>query len=191
MPRGRRVNSSGEKSKQLLLEKAIDLFSMNGYYNTKISDIVKSANLTQPTFYLYFESKDSIYNDLIQQFENDFVRLINEQKNGYSNTNFYDYTKSLLVDVLGYYAEKGSLTKIAFDNKESSKFVNELLRNLLVEKIEKLGMSEIVVNSQIFVESLLGAIERLTLTVLLTNIRNAQELADDIMDIYFSKELVR
>ena len=60
MARGRKVNSNGEKSKQLLREKAIELFSSNGYYQTKISDIVKEANVTQPTFYLYFESKDSL-----------------------------------------------------------------------------------------------------------------------------------
>lgn len=191
MPRGRRVNSSGEKSKQLLLEKAIELFSNNGYHNTKISDIVKAANLTQPTFYLYFESKDSIYNDLIQFFVNDFIKLINEQKSLYENTSFYEFTKALLVDIFEYYAEKGSLTKIAFDHKESSDFINELLKNLLVEKIAKFGMDEIEVNSQIFVESLLGSIERLTLTVLLTNVQNAQQLADNIMEIYFSKELVR
>lgn len=189
MPRGRRVNSSGEKSKKLLQEKAIELFSINGYHNTKISDIVKSANLTQPTFYLYFESKDSIYNDLIQQFKDDFVKVIEQYSNDHKRINHF--IKSLLEDIFKYFAEKDNLTKIAFDNKESAQFVNEALRNLLVEKIEG-NVGEIKVNSQIFVESLLGTIERLTLTTLLTNTRSAKDLASDIMDIYFfhSKELV-
>ena len=71
MARGRRVNSSGERSKQLLLKKAIELFSTHGYHQTKISDIVKAANVTQPTFYLYFQSKESLFNDLNEQFRND------------------------------------------------------------------------------------------------------------------------
>ena len=50
MARGRKFNSNGEQSKQLLLEKAIELFSDKGYHHTKISDIVKAANVTQPTF---------------------------------------------------------------------------------------------------------------------------------------------
>ena len=50
MARGRKVNSNGERSKQLLLEKALALFSEKGYHDTKISDIVKAANVTQPTF---------------------------------------------------------------------------------------------------------------------------------------------
>lgn len=192
MPRGRRVNSSGEKSKQLLQEKAIELFSNNGYHDTRISDIVKSANLTQPTFYLYFESKDSIYNDLIQQFENDFERVIEEQKNTYVKTSQYDLIKSLLVNIFEYYAEKGNLTKIVFDNKESSHFINDTLRKLLVDKIGDIELHDKKIDPHIFVESLLGAIQRLTLTTLLTNIRSAQELATDLMNIYFIqiKELV-
>ncbi|RKI99689.1 TetR/AcrR family transcriptional regulator, partial [Butyricicoccus sp. 1XD8-22] len=79
MPRGRRVNSNGERSKQLLLSKAIELFSINGYYETKISDIVKSADLTQPTFYLYFQSKESLYKDLNEQFKVDFFEIVNKE----------------------------------------------------------------------------------------------------------------
>lgn len=192
MPRGRRVNSSGEKSKKLLLEKAIELFSNNGYYNTKISDIVKSANLTQPTFYLYFESKDSIYNDLIQQFENEFTNVIDKQKNTFVNASSFEFIKSLLENMFEYFASNGNLTKIGFDNKKSIHYVNETLKDVLFEKIDNnthIGK----VDSEIIVDSLLGAIQRLTLTALLTNIRTSQELAEDIMNIYFiqSKELVK
>lgn len=75
LPRGRKVNSSGEKSKKLLLEKAIELFSQRGYHETKISDIVKAANLTQPTFYLYFTHKESLYTDLLSQFNNSLITV--------------------------------------------------------------------------------------------------------------------
>ncbi|HAU35671.1 MAG TPA: TetR/AcrR family transcriptional regulator, partial [Lysinibacillus sp.] len=79
MARGRKFNSNGERSKQLLLEKAIELFSDKGYHHTKISDIVKAANLTQPTFYLYFKSKDALYNDLNIQFQNGFFEVMNSK----------------------------------------------------------------------------------------------------------------
>ncbi len=78
MARGRKINSNGERSKQLLLEKAMELFSMKGYHETKISDIVKAANVTQPTFYLYFESKDSLYNDLNRRFLYEFDQIMNK-----------------------------------------------------------------------------------------------------------------
>ena len=78
MAKGRKINSNGERSKQLLLEKAMELFSMKGYYETKISDIVKAANVTQPTFYLYFESKDSLYNDLNKKFMYEFDQIIHK-----------------------------------------------------------------------------------------------------------------
>jgi len=79
MARGRKFNSNGEQSKQLLLEKAIELFSDKGYHHTKISDIVKAANVTQPTFYLYFKSKDALYNDLNAQFQSGFLAVMNSK----------------------------------------------------------------------------------------------------------------
>ena len=79
MARGRKVNSNGERSKQLLLEKAIELFSIHGYHETKISDIVKAANLTQPTFYLYFQSKDKLFNDLNEEFTNNLLAIFTEK----------------------------------------------------------------------------------------------------------------
>ena len=75
MARGRKVNSNGERSKQLLLEKAIELFSINGYYETKISDIVTAANVTQPTFYLYFKSKEKLFSDLNEEFKKNLLPI--------------------------------------------------------------------------------------------------------------------
>lgn len=46
--------------REAIIEAAIDLFSKNGLDKTKISDIVKQANIAQGTFYLYFSSKLSV-----------------------------------------------------------------------------------------------------------------------------------
>ena len=113
MARGRRVNSSGEKSKQLLLEKAIELFSIHGYHQTKISDIVKAANLTQPTFYLYFQSKESIFKDLNTDFKNRLYEIFN---NGLTQT-IHDekcvrtQLTENLKQIFCYFVENPNLTK--------------------------------------------------------------------------------
>ena len=79
MARGRKVNSNGERSKQLLLEKAIELFSTHGYHETKISDIVTAADVTQPTFYLYFKSKDKLFFDLNEGFRKDIISIFSNK----------------------------------------------------------------------------------------------------------------
>ncbi|QCR31474.1 TetR/AcrR family transcriptional regulator [Lysinibacillus sp. SGAir0095] len=186
MARGRKVNSNGEKSKQLLREKAIELFSTNGYYQTKISDIVKAAQVTQPTFYLYFESKDSLFHDLHQQFQQDLFNILDEP--------FDQKDIQLLKAVeklLQYFITNPMLTKIGLYQSEEAFLVKEKL----VEKFEEIleGQINNYPNLQrndihIISQSFLGSILRLTDAFLLTNKKSAKELAEDLFSIYFKTE---
>ncbi|MGE7921102.1 TetR/AcrR family transcriptional regulator [Viridibacillus sp. NPDC093762] len=49
-----------QERKQQLLSIALEMFATQGYDNTKISDIVAKANVSQGTFYWYFKSKEMI-----------------------------------------------------------------------------------------------------------------------------------
>lgn len=197
MARGRRVNSSGERSKQLLLEKAIELFSAHGYHQTKISDIVKAANLTQPTFYLYFHSKESLFNDLNTEFQTSLYEIFNE---GLAQLEDGESIRAQvfhnLKEIFSYFAQNPNLTKIGFYESEEaeavkSELVNRLVETIIGHNIQCSMLSHIDI--RIFVESLLGSIERLTLTNLLTEKRTPEMLAEDIITIYFAphEELVR
>ncbi|MCH7320625.1 TetR/AcrR family transcriptional regulator [Solibacillus sp. MA9] len=192
MARGRRVNSSGEKSKKLLLEKAIELFSTHGYHQTKISDIVKAASLTQPTFYLYFQSKESLFNDLNEKFRNDLVEIFSNSGEAVST----EKEDSMVIEqnlkcIFDYFIENPSLTKIGFYEGDQSAIVKQILVSKLENMInEDLKDYTIVksVNSNILAQSIVGSMERLTLTNLLTNKSNPKKLAEEISKIYFVNE---
>ena len=192
MARGRRVNSSGEKSKKLLLEKAIELFSTYGYHQTKISDIVKAANLTQPTFYLYFQSKETLFNDLNEKFQNELVELFSSSSNEVTNENYAtEVIQKNLKKMFDYFMENPNLTKIGFYDAEQSTVVKQMLVSKLENVINNhLNEYPVVkrVNATILAESLVGSMERLTLTNLLTNKSNPEQLAQDISMIYFANE---
>lgn len=70
--RPRRREASRE---QELLEAARKLFSQKGFANTTISDIVRKAGVAQGTFYLYFESKAALVQQLLQMFH----RVVQEE----------------------------------------------------------------------------------------------------------------
>lgn len=194
MARGRRVNSSGEKSKKLLLEKAIELFSKHGYHETKISDIVKAANLTQPTFYLYFQSKESLFNDLNEKFQTDLIEIFNNVS--YENVEAQQgnlLIQENLKQIFDYFAENPNLTKIGFYDADQSTVVKEMLVSGLVQLISKnLADSPVVkyVEATVLAESFVGSLERLTLTNLLTNKSTSEKLAQEICMIYFAPERV-
>ncbi len=197
MPRGRRVNSNGERSKQLLLEKAIELFSTHGYYQTKISDIVKTANLTQPTFYLYFESKDSLFKDLNTQFQSRLYSIFEDryEENSLHIKSGREKMADKLENIFYYFLENPKLTKIGFYfSDEAFEVKNELAQHfihILNQERAHYPLFE-TLETELLAESIVGSIERLTLTFLLTKKATPEQLAENIISIYFveEKELV-
>ena len=192
MARGRRANSNGERSKQLLLEKAMELFSMHGYHETKISDIVNAANLTQPTFYLYFQSKDKLFNDLNEEFEKNLVaRLTDTLENSkIGNTDARNYIFESLKNMFIYFVENPNLTKIGFYGSAEATKLKDKIITKLIQLLKNEGEAMIIHNEvelDLLAHSLLGSVERLTLRYLLTKERSPEKLANDILTIYFSE----
>lgn len=195
MARGRKVNSNGERSKQLLLDKAIELFSKHGYYETKISDIVKAANLTQPTFYLYFQSKDKLYLDLNEEFKRNLLAIVNEKVKAFHNNEITirQFMLESIENAFVYFSENPNLTKIGFYDSQLAIQLKEQLVELIEDTLRASKLAtqgDIQLN--VLANSILGSIERLTLTYILSNNASPKQLAHDILKIYFMepKEVV-
>lgn len=190
MARGRKVNSNGERSRKLLREKAIELFSENGYYQTKISDIVKSAHVTQPTYYLYFESKEALYKDLLKEFHTNLEQIIDETVSEYQQLQDSKQTFQVILSKLfNYFATNPHLTKIGL-NESNVDFVTEVLpqkfQSILENDLKSLQKQDVSIH--ILIQSLIGSIERLTLSSLLLDNMNPEQLAEELVTIYFAKE---
>jgi len=55
------MKSKGRNTRQEIVEKALQLFSVKGYYNTSIGDILEVTGLTKGGLYGHFGSKESIW----------------------------------------------------------------------------------------------------------------------------------
>ena len=53
--------TKGERTRQRLLELAIEHFGRQGYRATSVSEIARAAGLTQATAYAYFDNKESLF----------------------------------------------------------------------------------------------------------------------------------
>jgi AcrR family transcriptional regulator len=56
-----------EKSRKQLIEKALEIFAENGYYNTSIEKIAKSAGVSKGLIYNYFKSKDELLESIFME----------------------------------------------------------------------------------------------------------------------------
>lgn len=55
-----------EQRRQLILEKALELFVKKGYAETKIGDIAKAAHMSAGLMFHYFDSKEQLYEALVR-----------------------------------------------------------------------------------------------------------------------------
>ena len=68
----------GEKTRQHLLSVAEEVFGEKGYFNASIVDITQKAKVAQGTFYNYFPSKQTIFDELVRNMSHSFRREIRE-----------------------------------------------------------------------------------------------------------------
>src|ERR1700752_575355 len=53
--------------RQQILNVARDVFARRGYHNAKIDDIVAAAGVARGTFYLYFQDKRAIFEEIVDR----------------------------------------------------------------------------------------------------------------------------
>jgi AcrR family transcriptional regulator len=56
-----------ERRRNMVLDTALRVFSDKGYHHTRISDIIEAAGIARGTFYLYFDSKNAIFHELLDR----------------------------------------------------------------------------------------------------------------------------
>lgn len=186
--RGRKKGSNGEQSRALLLTIAANEFAKYGYHDTKVSSIVKRAGLTQPTFYLYFQNKEAIFQELVELFRENLFSLTSKSRlePGIELNSLSERIAYGLAGIFTFFKENPDLTKIGFFE---SAIAEEVKRELAIQIEENLtsevqnGYFSPDVDMCIFAESLVGIIERLTLTKLFAGLKEPDKLAIEIVEI--------
>lgn len=55
-----------EQRRQLIFDKAIELFAKKGYSNTKIGDIAEAVDMSVGLMFHYFESKEKLFEEIVR-----------------------------------------------------------------------------------------------------------------------------
>ncbi len=56
-----KLKSKGELTRQVIVDQSLQLFSVKGYFNTSIKDVLQATNLTKGGLYGHFASKEEIW----------------------------------------------------------------------------------------------------------------------------------
>lgn len=186
--RGRPKGASGEESRALLLEIAAKEFAQNGYHETKVSTIVKSASLSQPTFYLYFKNKEAIFEELENLFR---LRMMDLAKKSRLQPALEQATVRARIihnvkELLAFFAKNPNLTRIGLylstkADEIKAQIVKQIKENLDYEV--DAGYFKKDLDTHIVAECLIGIIERLTFVQLLPKQKKPEEIAQHIVNL--------
>lgn len=136
--------------RQQILAHARDVFAKKGYHAAKIDDIVAAAGIARGTFYLYFEDKRGIFEEIVDRTITRIGMSISRVDLGHDIATQVKYNIRIVVRML---IEDRATTKIllsaafgvdaAFDRKLLS-FYDEIT-NLLVQSLtegQRMGLVE-------------------------------------------------
>jgi len=69
----------GEEKYRMILNAAKQVFAMEGFYNSKVSEIAREAHVADGTIYLYFKNKDDILISLFEEELNGIITTVKEK----------------------------------------------------------------------------------------------------------------
>jgi AcrR family transcriptional regulator len=65
-------------TREVIIQKALDLFYTKGYDSVGVQEIAEQANITKPTLYYYFGSKLGLLNEVLGIYGSEFIKLVKE-----------------------------------------------------------------------------------------------------------------
>lgn len=110
--RVRRAAEKRERRREEVLQAARRVFATHGYHATSISHLIDEAGIARGTFYLYFDSKKAIFDELLEQFFALMTREVRTVDVSPGASPPRDQLTSIVRHVLSSLVANGDLTRI-------------------------------------------------------------------------------
>lgn len=172
-----------------MLSIAAKEFANKGFFETKVSSIVEQASLSQPTFYLYFDSKEALFGELVNLFRLELFDITKRSRleSGIDSSSLANRMTNGLVAILHFFVAEPDLARIGFYIAQEAEDIKKTLAaqitdNLMFEQQQGYFCSNLDMST--VAESLVGIIERLTMTKLLPGYKTRETLASEIVSLF-------
>ncbi len=157
--------------REKILRAAIKVFARKGFYQSKVSEIARAAEVADGTIYLYFNNKDDI---LINLFEEEMTKIINEMRSQiakekdpggkieqFARTHMGLLKKNReLAEVIQVEIRQSSKFMKEYDNRKFSQYL-DIISEIIVEGQGK-GIFRQDINPGIAKRAFFGALDELS-----------------------------
>jgi TetR/AcrR family fatty acid metabolism transcriptional regulator len=155
-----------------IIDAAIRVFSQKGFYNSKVSDVARAAEVADGTIYLYFKNKDDL---LVSIFEHSMDYFFQQASDELSSLSHPEEKLKRFVDLHLHAVQKNpNLAQvIQIELRSSNKFMKEykaekffqylkLIEDIIIDGQEK-GFFKKTIMPDIAKRAIFGAIDELAL----------------------------
>ena len=180
-----------ERRAQVLLH-AKRIFARKGYHRTNVADIIARAGIARGTFYLYFQNKRDLFEELLQQVVSELQTRILRLKVGPEENNPVDQLRDNLRRVVSFVLHERELTDIllnhsvGFDRELDTK-IREFYDRIaqMIQRSLDLGIEMQLVrqcDTRAVSYCILGGIKEVVGVLSRTRARDAEILVQEILD---------
>lgn len=198
MPKTARRSSRNANSdkRTAILRAAARVFARNGYFNSKVADIARAADVADGTVYLYFKSKDEILHSI---FDQNMAAAIGAARRLIENVadprEKLRRIASLHLERLG--ADRDLAVVFQVELRGSTKFMQEfsaagfaeylaLLRQTF-EEGQRAGLFRKELNAKLAAKILFGALDEMATNWIISKRKyELAPMADVVMDVFLS-----
>lgn len=188
-------NSTADK-RATILRAATRVFARNGYFNSKVADIARAANVADGTVYLYFKSKEEILHSIFDQNVAEAIAAAHRLIEGITDPREkLRRVAALHLERLG--ADRDLAVVFQVELRGSTKFMREfsaagfaeylaLLRQI-VEEGQVAGVFRKQLNPKLAAKILFGALDEMATNWIIS--KRSYKLAptaDVVMDVFLN-----
>ncbi len=99
-----------------VLRHAKRIFARKGYHRTNVADIIARARIARGTFYLYFQNKKDLFEELLEQVVSELSTRIRRLKVGVGEPDPVEQLRDNLRRVVGFVLTERELTDILLNH---------------------------------------------------------------------------
>jgi TetR/AcrR family transcriptional regulator, fatty acid metabolism regulator protein len=188
-------NTSADK-RAAILRAATRVFARNGYFNSKVADIARAAEVADGTVYLYFKSKEEILHSIFNQNMAEAISAARKLIKGIKDPREkLRRIASLHLERLG--ADRDLAVVFQVELRGSTKFMEEFsaagfaeylaLLHDTFEEGQRAGVFRKELNSTVAAKVLFGALDEMATNWIISH-RNYQlePMAEVVMDVFLN-----
>jgi AcrR family transcriptional regulator len=175
-----------------VLRHAKRIFARKGYHRTNVADIISRARIARGTFYLYFQNKKDLFEELLEQVLTEMASRILRLRVGPESPDPVEQLRANLRRVVTYVLDERELTDIllnhstGFDRDLDEKILNFYDRiAALIQRSLDLGIEMHLVrqsDTRAIAYCILGAIKEVVGLLSRSAAADTDKLVEEVLD---------